>query len=177
MIAGLLSAFMAFGTPSLAQERTQLLAGIVSFRDPALARSLENRLVSLVERKNAAGLRALGDEIRRKDGAVLDAIEALTTKHRATGTVADVELARVALSMGPCHQANLLIRKIVLAIAAGEAKHSHRSGAVRLDDSQADSLYAELILRCERLARLPAGTPKLGVPCALSAGACDEGED
>lgn len=128
MAACLFLAAMTFGTPSSALDRAQLIARLDSFRDPAAARRLEDRLAFLVERKDEAGLRQLGNDVRAKDGALLARLEGLTAKPRESATAVDPELARVALSMGPCYHANLLIRKVVLAIAAGEAKPSLRDG-------------------------------------------------
>jgi hypothetical protein len=176
MASGLLLAVMAMATPAAALDRAQLAAGLAAFREPGTVRSLENRLVSLVERKDAAGLRTLASEIRRKDGAILDGLEALAKEVRASGTASDPDLARLAMSIGPCQHANLLVRRIVLAIAAGEVDPVLRDDAVRLRDSPADGLYPEMILRCEKLAGLPARTPRLGGACPPGADACGEGQ-
>lgn len=166
--------------PARAIDAQLLAAAAASYRDGAAAQQLEDRIADLIEAGDKAGLEALASQIEREDGPFLDALIALAEQDQAPAGEAKPapgsELARLASALGPCHQANIALRIIVLLISNGEAEPVVRNGIVMIDGSEIDSTYATLIHICENVNALPAHKARIGSRCYFT-GACGDDPD
>ncbi|WP_235969126.1 hypothetical protein [Brucella tritici] len=180
--AAVLSAFIvvALAGPASTMDTQELTTAAACYEDGAAAQQLEDRIADLIEAGDKAGLEALATQIERNDGPILEALAALMEENGpasdGTKPAPSDELARLAMAMGPCHQANIALRSIVLLVSAGEAEPVVRNGIVMIDGSEIDSTYASLIGICEKIKKLPAHRPRIGSRC-VSTGVCDDDPD
>ena len=174
-LAAVLSALVvaALASPASAIDAQQLAAAADTYRDGAAAQQLEDRIADLIEVGDKAGIEVLATRIRKQDGPFLEALAALKEQN---DPAADKEFAQLAEVMGPCHQANIALRTIVLLVSAGEAEPVVRNGIVMIDGSEIDSTYATLIHICEKVNALPAHRARIGSSCSYT-GACGDDPD
>ncbi|KAB2729436.1 hypothetical protein [Brucella intermedia] len=178
VLSGLIVAVLA--GPARAIDAQQLAAAAASYRDGAAAQQLEDRIADLIEAGDKPGLEALASQIEREDGPFLDALTALAEQNQAPAGEAKPapgsELPRLASALGPCHQANIALRIIVLLISNGGAEPVVRNGIVMVEGSEIDSTYATLIHICENVNALPAHKVRIGSRCYFT-GACGDDPD
>ncbi|MBE0563239.1 MAG: hypothetical protein IH622_20825 [Ochrobactrum anthropi] len=181
-LAAVLSAFIVVAPagPASAMDTQVLATAAASYEDGAAAQQLEDRLADLIEAGDKAGLEALATQIERDDGPILEALAVLMEENGpaldGTKPAHSDELARLAMAMGPCHQANIALRSIVLLVSAGEAEPVVRNGIVMIHGSEIDSTYARLIHICEKIKKLPAHRPRIGSRCSFT-GICGDDPD
>lgn len=166
--------------PAGAMEAKELAAAVISFEDGAAAQRLEDRIADLIEAGDKAGLDALATQIKKQDGPFFEALAVLQEQNEpvAEGAepVASNAFAQLAMTMGPCHQANIALRSIVLLVSAGETEPVVRNGIVMIDGNEIDSTYASSISICEKIKKLPDHRPRIGSRCAFT-GVCGDDPD
>lgn len=146
--------------PSLAVADAGLFEAVRQFGEPATALELEETIVDLVRTQDHTGLQRLAEQIDQKDGNVLEAIAGVA---QGTASADDPDMTRIALSLGPCHYANVLVRDVAFVIAEG-SEAIIRNGVVDVDGTQVDEMYAQMMTDCERLKGHPARTVRIGLP-------------
>lgn len=163
-IFGILLAGLTMAKPSLAKENTVLLEAMRQFAEPAAAVHLEDTIFKLLQKENRTGIQRLAEQIDEKDGRALEAIEKIAGAAEGTVSADDLDVTRLALSLGPCHYANLLVREVALLIAEDGTEAVIHNDVIEIDGAQVDDLYAQMITDCERLKGRPARKVKIGQP-------------
>ncbi len=148
--------------PLRAGERSGLAEAVDQFADPTAAIDLEERIVDLVRAKDRAGLQRLAEQIDDKDASALTAIGNVFDAAQGTGSETDPDVARLALSLGPCHYANVLVREVGFVIAEDGTQTVERDGVVDVAGTDVDDLYAAMMRDCRRLKGLPEHEARIG---------------
>lgn len=162
---------LVFLTPVRAMDEVRLQAAIASLSDGAEARRLEAKVAELVKSGDRAELAKLAEQIRMKDGDVLNILAKVY--ERPEDMDAAPEWQQIALSMGPCHYANATIRIVAMAIANG-SQPAVRNGVIMIDGTEVDSIFAESMHRCEVISQLPKATRQVGSSCAMTGDCADD---
>ncbi|GGA88401.1 hypothetical protein GCM10011491_15200 [Brucella endophytica] len=152
----------------MAMDREQLIAGLSVFDDGADAQRLEDKIAELIEKGDENGLKNLGEQIREKDGPLLEGILALSLS---------ADVTKIASSMTPCRHANIAIRLIALMISNGIAKPVIRSGIIMIDGTKMDSDFANYMWMCKNISRLPPHEPRIGSRCIMTGAGCQDDPD
>lgn len=135
-------ACLMWAKPSLANEDAGVEEVVYRFAEPVTAVDLEETIFMLVQTEDRSGTQRLAEHIEDKDERALEAVGKIA--HAAQGglSAGDSELARMALSLGPCHYANVLVREAVLLISEGGAEPVIRNDVVQIGGTEVDDLYA-----------------------------------
>lgn len=162
IVIGIVVAGLAMATPLRAGERSDLTAAVRQFADPAAALDLEDRIFDLVRRGDRTGLQRLAEQIDDKDAVALTAIGNVFDGAQGTVSADDPDMARLALSLGPCHYANVLVREVAFVIAEAGTQVVEHDGVIEVAGTDADDLYAEMMRDCRRLKGLPEQKARIG---------------
>ncbi|EJM99960.1 hypothetical protein [Phyllobacterium sp. YR531] len=158
-------------SPASASDKNQIMDALKSFGDGAEAQRLEYKVSSLIESGDQIGLKKLSEQIREKDGALLEAITAAAQSENKK------DMAEISLSMGSCHHANIAIRVFALMLSEDGARPVIRNQLIMVDGSKIDDYFAESMWRCEHIRRLPPNMPKIGSRCIMTGAGCNDDPD
>lgn len=153
---------LAVATPLRAGEHPNLAAAVDQFADPEAALDLEERIVDLVRAKDRTGVQRLAEQIDDKDASALTAIGHVIDDAEGAASANAPDAARLALSLGPCHYANVLVREVAFLIAEDGTEAVERGGVVEVADTDVDDLYAEMMRDCRRIKGLPERASGIG---------------
>ncbi len=158
-------------SPASALDKNQIIDALKSFGDGAEAQRLEDKVSSLIESGDQIGLEKLSDQIREKDGALLEAITAVAQSENKK------DMTEIGLSMGSCHYANIAIRSIALMLFEERTKPVTRNGMIMIDGTEMDDYFALQMSRCVLTTKLPNYEPKIGSRCIMTGVGCNDDPD
>ncbi|MBX5082813.1 hypothetical protein HJB56_08575 [Rhizobium lentis] len=168
LVAAAFCAVIALPASAFATDSAQLISALERFNDGSGAQQLAIKLAGLIEKADKPSLNALSKQIQAEDGPLLSELADVAE-------LGEAEHRKVALAMGPCQSANVLIRAIAIAIGDGRFQPVVRGGTVMIDGTDVDSDFAQHMWRCEVLSQLPHKT-SIGSKCLMT-GVCKDDPD
>ncbi len=128
---------------------------------------IEKQLVDALSGNEKKALRQLAIRIKKEDGG--DVKQLLLA-------IKPTQLDEIALKLGPCHYAGLLIRTIITQLVEGRVKVKRQQGFLRLNPSGFDDQFAEHMHRCEHVKKHSKTERKIGTSCLVNGQNCFDGD-
>ncbi|WP_313615872.1 hypothetical protein [Agrobacterium sp.] len=166
-----------FASVAPAQELNEatLKAGVAAYGDAKEARRVEAEVSGYVKSGDMEGLIRLAEDIQTRDGELLNILTAILEQQGEGVSEEFAALAvdphQIALSIGPCHHANVAIRMLAMMIA-DSAEPVIQNDVIMVDGTQLDDVFADSMNHCERMNQLPQRATEIGSSCAVTA-ACE----